>query len=44
MKIDIMNVLFTVSMILLAFTSAIIVTKSIVQFVEKKEKEKEKKD
>ncbi len=41
MKIDIMHSLFTASMILLAFVSALVITKSIIKFVEKKEKVEE---
>lgn len=40
MKIDIMYMLYTVSMILLAFVSAIVVTKTISKYIEKK-KDKE---
>ena len=40
MKIDLMNVLYTTSMIILAFVSAIVVTKTISKYT-KKEDEKE---
>ncbi len=32
MKIDLMNVLYTTSMVLLAFVSAIVLTKTIVKY------------
>ena len=41
MKIDIMNVLYTVSMIVLAFVAAIVVTKTLSKYIEKKKKDKE---
>jgi len=41
MKIDIMNMVYTVSMILLAFVSAIVVTKTISKWLKLDEKEKE---
>jgi len=41
MKIDLMNVLYTASMVLLAFVSAIVITKIITKFVEKKRGKKE---
>ena len=41
MKIDLMNILYTTSMVLLAFVSAIVITKTITKFIEKK---KDKKD
>ena len=41
MKIDMMNVVYTVSMIVLAFVSAIVVTKTLSKYIEKREKQKE---
>ena len=41
MKIDMMNVLYTASMVLLAFVSAIVITKIITKFIEKKREKKE---
>ena len=41
MKIDLMNILYTGSMILLLFVSAIVITTAITKYVEKK---KDKKD
>lgn len=41
MKIDLMNVLYTTSMILLAFFTAIVVTKTISKYTQKKDEEKE---
>jgi len=43
MKIDIMNVLYTTSMIILAFVTALVVTKTISKYIEKK-KESHKDD
>jgi hypothetical protein len=37
MKIDLMNALYTTSMILLAFVAAIVVTKTISKYVKKDE-------
>ena len=37
MKIDIVNVVYTVAMILLAFTAALVVTKTIGKYTTKKE-------
>ena len=42
MKVDTMNALYTASMIILAFDTAIVLTKIISKYVEKKEKEKNK--
>jgi len=36
MKIDVMHTLYTVSMILLAFVAAIVITKKIGKFIDKK--------
>jgi undecaprenyl pyrophosphate phosphatase UppP len=36
MKIDIMNVLYTTTMIILAFVTALVVTKTISKYIEKK--------
>ncbi|WP_255322715.1 hypothetical protein [Sulfurovum sp. NBC37-1] len=44
MKIDIMNMVYTVSMILLAFVSAIVITKSISKWLKFNDKEKEKEE
>ena len=41
MKIDLMNILYTTSMVLLAFVSAIVITKTITKFIEKKRKKEE---
>jgi len=41
MKIDLMNALYTTSMVLLAFVSAIVVTKTISRYVERKKSKKE---
>ncbi len=43
MKIDLMNILYTGSMILLLFVSAIVITAAITKYVEKK-RGKEKKE
>jgi len=40
-KIDIMHMLYTAGMIILAFTAALVVTKSLSKFIDKK-KNKEK--
>jgi len=40
MKIDMMNIFYTTSMVLLAFVSAIVITKTITKFIEKKRKKK----
>jgi hypothetical protein len=37
MKIDLMHLLYVVSMLLLAFVSAIVVTKTVMKFWEKRE-------
>ncbi len=39
MKIDLMNVLYTTSMVLLAFVTAIVITKTISKYTQKKDKE-----
>ncbi len=41
MKIDMMNVLYTGSMILLLFVSAIVITNVITKYIDKKKKDKE---
>ena len=41
MKIDIMNALYTASMIILAFVTAIVVTKTISKYVKNDEEEEE---
>ena len=41
MNIDIGNALYTASMILLAFVAAIVVTKTITKYVDKKKKDKD---
>jgi len=41
MKIDLMNVLYTTSMILLAFFAAIVITKTISKYTKKEDEEKE---
>ncbi len=41
MKIDLMNTLYTTSMILLAFVAAIVVTKTISKYVKKEEDQQE---
>ena len=41
MQIDLMNVLYTTSMIILAFVTAIVVTKTISKYVKKEDEEKE---
>ncbi|WP_294954935.1 hypothetical protein [Sulfurovum sp.] len=44
MKIDIMHALYTVSMILLAFVSAIVITKTLSRWLKLDEKEKKEED
>ncbi len=44
MKIDIMNVLYTTSMVLLAFVGAIVVTKTIVKYAKKLEDVNDRED
>jgi len=39
MKIDVMHTLYTVSMILLAFVGAIVITKTLAKIVDKKKDE-----
>jgi hypothetical protein len=39
MKIDILHALYTISMILLAFVAAIVVTKTISKYIKKDEDE-----
>jgi len=41
MKIDVMHTLYTVSMILLAFVTALVVTKMIGKYTSKEEKSKD---
>jgi hypothetical protein len=41
MKIDIMNALYTASMIVLAFVTAIVVTKTISKYLKKEDEEEE---
>ncbi|WP_281175037.1 hypothetical protein [Sulfurovum lithotrophicum] len=41
MKVDITNVIYTVSMIVLAFISAIVVTKTLSKYIEKKKDKEE---
>jgi len=40
MKIDLMHVFYVVSMIILAFTAALVVTKTLIKYVDKRKKEK----
>lgn len=42
MKVDIANVIYTASMIVLAFVAAIVITKTLSRYIEKKKKDKEK--
>gem|GEM_PF-992302 len=44
MKIDLMNVLYTTSMVLLAFAAAIVITKTISKYTQKENAEEEKAD
>ncbi|WP_256465858.1 hypothetical protein [Sulfurovum sp. XGS-02] len=39
MKIDLMHALYTTSMVLLAFVAALVITKTISKYTEKKDKE-----
>ncbi|QOR61624.1 hypothetical protein ACM66Z_09310 [Sulfurovum sp. ST-21] len=41
MKIDLINVAYTVSMVILAFVAAIVLTKTISRYVEKRKKNNE---
>ncbi|MFC2057320.1 hypothetical protein ACFLR6_00105 [Campylobacterota bacterium] len=41
MKIDVMNVLYTTSMVLLAFVTAIVITKTISKYTKKEDEEQE---
>jgi len=41
LKIDIMGALYTTSMVLLAFVAAIVVTKTISKYIEKRKNKKE---
>lgn len=41
MNIDLMNVLYTTSMIILAFVAAIVVTKTISKYIKKEDEEEE---
>ena len=40
MKIDLMNALYTTSMVLLAFVAALVITKTISKYTQKKDREK----
>ena len=39
MKIDIIHVLYTTALIVLAFIAALVVTKTLLKYLDKKEKE-----
>ena len=41
MKIDLMSVLYTTSMIILAFVAAIVITKTISKYTKKEDEEQE---
>ena len=41
MNIDLMNVLYTTSMVILAFVTAIVVTKTISKYLKKEDEEEE---
>ena len=41
MNIDLMNVVYTTSMIILAFVAAIVITKTISKYVKKEDEEQE---
>ncbi|GIT98989.1 hypothetical protein [Sulfurovum sp. TSL1] len=40
MKIDLMHVLYSTSMVLLAFVAALVITKTISKYTQKKDREK----
>ena len=40
MKIDLMNVLYTTSMVILAFFAAVVITKTISKYMPKEDEEK----
>jgi len=40
-KIDLMNVLYTTSMVLLAFVAAIVITKTVSKYIKKEDEEEE---
>ena len=42
MKIDLMNVLYTTSMVILAFFTAVVITKTISKYLPKEDEDKEK--
>ncbi len=44
MKIDLMNALYTTSMVLLAFVSAIVATKTISRYIERKSSSKKEEE
>ena len=41
MKIDLMNVLYTTSMVILAFFAAVVITKTISKYLKKEDEEQE---
>ena len=41
MEIDLMNILYTTSMVLLAFVAAIVITKTISKYMKKEDEEQE---
>ncbi len=44
MKIDLMNVLYTTSMVILAFFAAVVITKTVSKYLPKEDEEKEKEE
>jgi len=42
MKIDLMNVLYTTSMVILAFFAAVVITKTVSKYLPKEDEEKDK--
>ncbi|WP_373034085.1 hypothetical protein [Sulfurovum sp.] len=44
MKIDLMNVLYTTSMVILAFFAAVVLTKTVSKYLPKEDEEKEKEE
>jgi len=44
MKIDLMNVLYTTSMVILAFFAAVVITKTVAKYLPKEDEEKEKEE
>ncbi|WP_277619045.1 hypothetical protein [Sulfurovum riftiae] len=44
MKIDVMHALYTGSMIILAFVAALVITKTITKYLEKKKREDEQEE